>query len=221
VLVYRGRWSLPPKAAGAISPRNGAIALDRFETLKALAVTIAVILAFIVSDWPRELIALGGAGLLLVNRQVSSTDMLKNVDGNLLLLVMGLFIVNAALAATGLPGQALAALHGAGLDLNHPLTLFLVTSGLSNIVGNNPTVMLLVPFLQQGLERDALGAALALGTGFSSNFVVFGSLAGIIVVEQAAAHGTTISFKEFSRAGIPVAIACMALAAGWIWMLAS
>src|SRR5262249_32284104 len=156
------------------------------------------------------LIALAAAGLLLVNRKIASSDLLKAVDGNLLLLIMGLFVVNAAFAATGVPDRVLAALHGAGLDLNHPLTLFLVTSGLSNIVGNNPAVMLLVPVLHPGADRDALGAALALGTGFSSNLVVFGSLAGIIVVEQAAAQGVAISFREFSRAGIPVALACMA-----------
>ena len=55
--------------------------------------------------------------MLLVNRTISSTDMMKHVDGNLLLLLMGLFVVNAALAATGLPQRLLADLRGAGLDL--------------------------------------------------------------------------------------------------------
>ena len=77
---------------------------------------------------------------------------------------------------------------------------------LSNIVGNNPAVMLLIPYLGTTGDRDALGAALALGTGFSSNMIVFGSLAGIIVVEQARARGIAISFAEFARAGIPVAL---------------
>ena len=94
------------------------------------------------------------------------------------------------------------------------------TGVISNIVGNNAAVMLLVPYLDVAANRDVLGAALALGTGFSSSLVVFGSLAGIIVVEQAAAHGVKISFAEFSRSGVIAALACMALAAGWIWMLA-
>ena len=46
--------------------------------------------------------------------------------------------------------------------------------------------------------------------------IVFGSLAGIIVVEQARARGIAISFAEFARAGVPVALACMAMAAAWI-----
>ena len=102
------------------------------------------------SDWPRELIALAAAAVLLINRRIASTDMMKHVDGNLLLLLMGLFVVNAAMAETHLPQRLLADLSGAGFDLHQPLWLFLVASALSNIVGNNPAVMLLVPYLGTG-----------------------------------------------------------------------
>jgi Na+/H+ antiporter NhaD/arsenite permease-like protein len=146
--------------------------------------------------------------------------MLKHVDGNLLLLIMGLFVVNAAFAATGMPQTILEHMRNAGINLNNPLALFIVGGALSNIVGNNPAVMLLVPYLHPGAGGDALGAALALGTGFSSNMIIFGSLAGIIVVEQAKACGIKISFGEFARAGIPVMLASMLLAAGWILLMA-
>ncbi len=221
-LLYRGRWEMAP-APGAPAPSEAEVPrLDKVETAKAAMVTVAVIAAFVVSDWPRELIALAAAGILLINRKIASSDMLKHVDGNLLLLIMGLFVVNAALAATGLPQQLLSDMKSAGIDLSNPLALFLVGGTLSNIVGNNPAVMLLVPFLQpgtHGAEANALGAALALGTGFSSNLIVFGSLAGIIVVEQAAACGIKISFGEFARAGVPVTLACVVLAIGWILLL--
>ena len=216
-LVYRGRWTLPGQVPRSVRAEADDVPpLDKVETLKAGLVTFLVVLAFIVSDWPRELIALGAAGILLINRQIASSDVMKHVDGSLLLLIMGLFVVNAAMAATGLPQDLLNGLRGAGVNLDDPLALFLVSGALSNIVGNNPAVMLLVPFLTPGAEADALGAALALGTGFSSNLIVFGSLAGIIVVEQAAACRVRISFGEFARAGVPVTIACMALAALWI-----
>ena len=76
--------------------------------------------------------------------------------------------------------------------------------------------MLLVPFLTPDGNADSLGAALVLGSGFSSNLLVFGSLAGIIVVEQSAAYGVKISFGEFSKSGGVVALLCMLLAAAWI-----
>ncbi len=219
-LIYRGRWTLPQGAKMPAPAAAGAPAtLDRLETLKAGVVTLIVVLAFIFSDWPRELIALGGAGVLLINREIASSDMLRHIDGNLLLLIMGLFVVNAAMAATGLPQDLLDGMRATGLDLNDPLALYIVGGTLSNIVGNNPAVMLLIPFLTPGSQAEALGAALALGTGFSSNLIVFGSLAGIIVVEQAAASGVKISFGEFARAGVPVTVACMVMAAGWIMFI--
>lgn len=239
--MYKNRWQLDGsktnKATGtaasasagatpdASAPSTATVstavvpAFDLTETIKASIVTLAVVAAFVWSDWPKELIALGAAGVLLINRTIASSDMLKHVDGNLLLLIMGLFVVNAAMASTGLPQHLLSDLRGAGINLNDPISLFFVGGILSNIVGNNPAVMLLVPVLDVSHNSDALGAALVLGTGFSSNLIVFGSLAGIIVVEQAAASGVKISFSEFAKAGVPVTLACMAMAAAWILWL--
>ncbi|MGU3576911.1 SLC13 family permease [Brucellaceae bacterium C25G] len=218
-LIYKGRWLLNAVSKTTNTQTPQAPTLDLLELTKTAIVTSAVILAFVFSDFPRELIALTGAGILLISRKISSHDMLGNVDGNLLLLIMGLFVVNAAVANTGLPQILLSHMRDAGLDLSEPITLYLVGGILSNIVGNNPAVMLLVPYLHTGQSADALGAALALGTGFSSNMIIFGSLAGIIVVEQAASRGIKISFKEFAKAGIPVTLACMAMAAVWIILL--
>ncbi|MBL8579885.1 MAG: transporter [Mesorhizobium sp.] len=220
-LIYRGRWKWSYKPPETIQPSAAgeAVEFSVAETVKAALVAAAVIAAFIFSDWPRELVALSGAGLLLLSRQVSSKDMLKHVDGNLILLIVGLFVVNAAFATTGLPQKLLGHLTAIGIDLNQPLSLFFVSAALSNIVGNNPAVMLLVPYLQLDGDVNALGAALSLGTHFSSNLVVFGSLAGIIVVERAAANGLKISFGEFTRAGALVTLATMAFATVWILLL--
>ena len=218
VLLYRGRWRLVADASEGTPPEPGPVLVDRWETAKAAVIAALVILGFVFSDWPRELIALGGAGLLLVNRRVASADVMKHVDGNLLLLLIGLFVVNAALAQTGLPQRLIDDLRAGGVDLGQPLWLFAASSLLSNVVGNNPAVMLLVPYVA-GARPEAAGAAMALGTSFSSNLIVFGSLAGIIVVEAAARHGVTITFGEFARAGVPVALASMALAVLWIWWL--
>lgn len=105
----------------------------------------------------------------------------------------------------------LAQLAQHGIDLDRPFVLFLV----SNIVRNNPAVMMLVPYLHS--QGDAhYGAALSLGTHFSSNLVVFGSLAGIIMVERAKDYGFNISFGEFSKAGAIITVLTMVLAAVWL-----
>lgn len=224
--LYRGRWQLVAKPTPTDStpmkqaaPLPAAPEFSLAETIKAAIIALGVIGAFIFTDWPRELVALSGAGLLLLSRRISSKDMLEQVDGNLLLLIMGLFIVNAAFAATGLPQIVLGHLTASGIDLGAPIPLFFISAVLSNLVGNNPAVILLVPFLHADGDPNALGAALSLGTHFSSNLIIFGSLAGIIMVERASAYGLKISFGEFTRAGALVTLATMAFATAWIWLL--
>ncbi|KAB0586383.1 SLC13 family permease [Comamonas kerstersii] len=218
--LYRGRWTLPQQAASASAAAQATpVVLNVTETLKAALVMAVTVVLFVLDIWPQEIVALGAAGILLVNRSIASSDVLQEVDGNLLLLIMGLFVVNAAMAVTGLPQQVLGDLKHMGVNLDAPQSLFWTSAVLSNIVGNNPAVMLLVPYLQAGANSDALCAALALGTGFSSNMVIFGSLAGIVVVEQAKASGVNISFMDFAKAGLPVALICLLLSALWIaWL---
>lgn len=219
--MYRGHWTLPASPA-TTTPAPAApppTQFDVVETCKATFVTIAVVIAFVLDAWPRELVALTAASFLLINRKIASSDVLKQVDGNLLLLIAGLFVVNAAMTSTDLPQHLLHDMRAWGINLNDPLSLLFASSILSNIIGNNPTVMLLVPFLDTGTHTDMLGAALALGTGFFSNLIVFGSLAGIIVVEQAASHGVKISFGAFARVGAPVSIVCIVMAAVWIMLI--
>jgi Na+/H+ antiporter NhaD/arsenite permease-like protein len=217
-LIYRRRWDVP--ASGGTAPAGVApVPLNVLETAKATVVTVLVIAAFMLTSWPRELIALGAGAVLLVNRKIASADMLKHVDGNLFILLGGLFVVNAALATTGLPQRVLAELQGLGLDLQNPLALFLMIGVLSDIVGNNPAALLVVPYVQAD-NGELAGAAMALGTGFASNIIVFGSLAGIIVVQSAEQHGLSISLAEYSRAGIPVTLLSMLIGAGWLLFLA-
>ena len=216
--LFKGKWTIE-KTVDTTPTTIVQPQLNKLETLKALIVTIVLVVIFIMDIWPQELVALTAAGILLINRTVASNDVLKEVDGNLLLLIMGLFIVNAAMSNTGLPQTLLADLKHMGLNLNDPLSLFFTSAALSNIVGNNPTVMLLVPYLETGLNANALCAALALGTGFSSNMVIFGSLAGIVVVEQAKASGIQISFMDYAKAGFPVAVICIFLSAFWIYFI--
>jgi Na+/H+ antiporter NhaD/arsenite permease-like protein len=218
VFFYKGRWQLAAPGAAA-APQAPPQPLDVGETVKASVVTAAVIVGFVATDWPHMLIALLGASILLVSRRVASEKLIRLVDGDLLVMLIGLFIVNAAVAATGLPQELIGWLRTVGFDLHDPRSMLVIMSVVSNIVGNNPAVMLAAPFLTGAAQPEALGAAIALGTGFSSNAVIFGSLAGIIVAEQGKKNGITIGFAEFAKAGVPTSLLCLLLAAGWILYL--
>jgi Na+/H+ antiporter NhaD/arsenite permease-like protein len=205
--LYRGRW----ERAGAVAAAD-ARPFDRWQTGKGIAALAALVAIFLVAPWPREVVALAAAGIMLLSRRMASRTMLGLVDWQLILLFVGLFVVNAALEGTGMAADALAWMQGHGVDLGHPAWLFAVTVLLSNIVSNVPAVMLLLPAAQ---HRDA-GAILAISSTLAGNLLLVGSIANLIVAEQAARLGIRITWREHARVGIPVTLATLAIAALWL-----
>jgi Na+/H+ antiporter NhaD/arsenite permease-like protein len=187
---------------------------NRWQTAKGLLVLSVLVLGFLFAPLPREVLALAGAALLLTSRRMASRDLIGHVDWHLLVLFIGLFVVNHAVAEAGLAASASAFLRGAGVDLGDVRWLFPVTALLSNLVSNVPAVMLLLPHATHPLA----GPVLALSSTLAGNLLIVGSIANIIVIDQAAALGVRIGWREHARVGVPVTLATLALAAGWLWL---
>jgi len=206
-LRYRGRWegTLPPVDAHA-APFN------RWQTSKGIVVTVGVMAAFVLSPWPREVVALAAAGILMVSRKTASRELVSMVDWHLLILFIGLFVVNAAIAQSGLLSGILMMVRQAGGDLTSPPQLFVASAVLSNVVSNVPAVMLLLP----AARVDIAGAVLALSSTLAGNLLIVGSIANIIVLEQARALGVGIDGRTHGRVGIPVTIVTLTIAALWL-----
>jgi Na+/H+ antiporter NhaD/arsenite permease-like protein len=208
VLRYRGKWA----SVGIVGDEPERIPFQRGEAIKGVIVALLVLAAFIFTQIPRVHVALAAAGILLLNRRFASRDMLGEVDAGLLIMLFGLFVVNAAFAATGLTDQMITELSHQGVVLTDPEWLFAITAVLSDVVGNTPAVILLDPYL----NGTGAGIAVALASAFSSNLIVFGSLATIIVVEAAKDRGIAISFIEFSKSGVPITVITMLFAFVWV-----
>jgi Na+/H+ antiporter NhaD/arsenite permease-like protein len=187
-------------------------AMDRWQSAKGLAVAAAIVLCFVFTPWPREVIALIGAGILLMSRKFRTADMLALVDWELLLLFMGLFVVNHALQTTGIPARAVSDLASAGVPLQHPGPLFVATFVLSNLVSNVPAVMLLLA----AAGHSQSGLILALVSTLAGNLVIVGSIANVIVVDAAARHGVRIGWRDHARVGVPVTLATLAITAAYL-----
>jgi len=129
---------------------------------------------------------------------------------------MGLFVVNRALAASGMLNEIFAGVRTAGLDVAEPGWLFALTVVLSNLVSNVPAVMLLLPAATHPLA----GPVLALASTLAGNLIIVGSIANIIVVDQAARLGVAISWRDHARVGVPVTAATLGVAVVWLWLLA-
>ena len=206
----RGRWRTvfddpPPER------RHDFATYDRWQTGKGLMVAGALVGVFLLTDIPREVAALAGAGVLLMSRRLHSNKMLGLVDWELLVLFIGLFVVNHALERTGLAAAAMAWLTQGGVHLTDPGPLFAATLVLSNMVSNVPAVMLLLP----AATEPYAGPMLALVSTLAGNFLLIGSIANLIVVDAARRRGIAIDWRTHARTGVPVALATLLVTAVW------
>ncbi|MBI4266616.1 MAG: hypothetical protein HY657_19790 [Acidobacteria bacterium] len=208
---WRGRWHQPTAAS---IDRRRPPAFDRWQTAKGLVLLAVTVLVFLVTPWPRDVVALAAAGALLLSTRMASYDMLGLVDWHLLVLFIGLFVLNEAVDRAGWLAALYHAFALGGIDLSNLGWLFGVTPILSNLVSNVPAVMLLLPAAAGPLA----GATLALTSTLAGNLLIVGSIANIIVVEQAGRQRLAIDWRAHARTGVPVTLATLAIAAGWLWV---
>jgi len=186
---------------------------DCWQSAKGLVV-VGVLLALFLTPVPREMSAIAAAGVLLCSRRMKSRDMLQLVDWHLITLFCALFVIVHGIETTGIPGTLLTRLKEARVELHDLFTLSGVSVVLSNLVSNVPATMLLIKFLDP--TRVEQWYALAVSSTFAGNLITIGSIANLIVIEQAAACGVDISFRDHARVGIPVTLASLAVLAAWI-----
>lgn len=217
-LRYRQGWiAVASSTLPAEDPRNGGDApLELWQTGKGLMIAATLFAAFLFAPWPRELMALAGAGLLLTSRRLHSRRMLGLVDWQLLILFMGLFVVNHAMQQTELPSRVVEALTSYGFDLRTQGPLFITSFVLSNIVSNVPAVMMLLPTT----VGEHAGTVLALSSTLAGNLLIVGSIANIIVVNEATRIGIKIDWREHAKLGVPVTVATLAISSAYLYLLA-
>ena len=186
---------------------------NRLHTIKGLIVLTAVIGLFF-SSLPTEIVALAAAAIHLASPKFRTEDLLALVDWPILVLFIGLFVVTGAFVSTGYGDHAVQWLANAGFNLDQPLNLTLATTVLTSLINNSPTVMLLLKVVHPLTPTAAY--ILALANSFGGSLLVIGSVANLIVVQQARDLGIKISFWEFTRLGLPVTLAALAGLLAWV-----
>lgn len=199
----------PSAVAPAMSPiaPEDEVPLDPWQAKKAIVLTVAAIGLFL-SPVPAPLTALALAGVLLTSRRMHTRDMLDQVDWHLLALFVGLFVVVRGFELSGWTEAARGALARAHVDLSRPAALVPVVAVLSNLVSNVPAVLLLLRFVER---TAASGHLLALASTFAGNAVLVGSIANLIVAEQAERLGIPFRFRDHLKVGLPVTLVSLAL----------
>jgi Na+/H+ antiporter NhaD/arsenite permease-like protein len=180
------------------------------QAAKALALTAVAIVLFLVPAIPAHLTALLVGGVVLTSRRMRTRDALVLVNWHLLALFAGLFVVMGGFVQAGGTRAIHDALASTGVDLTHPIALIVVVTLASLLVGNVPAVMLLLTLLPRDPQ---VGHAVALASTLSGNAILPGSIANLIVAEQAAKEGVHLGFVAHARAALPVTLFSLAVAA--------
>jgi Na+/H+ antiporter NhaD/arsenite permease-like protein len=176
-------------------------------------VTLGVIAAFF-AGVPVAMAAFLGGALLLVTRSIKAHKVYQEIDGSLLLMFAGLFVVVAAAEKVLLSPELVGAVQSFHFANTYVLTAD--TAVLSNIISNVPAVLALKPFVLGLTDQHRIWLVIAMSATLAGNLTPVGSVANLIVAERARAASIHISLWIYCRAGIPLTLLTLALGAWWL-----
>ncbi|MGO8936460.1 MAG: SLC13 family permease [Mycobacterium sp.] len=229
--LFRGSFTVDPERVVDV------MSLEEKETIRdprlliacgvVLAAVFAAFIAHSALHMEPSIVALLGAGILIVISRLEHSDYLSSVEWETLLFFAGLFIMVGALVKTGVVKQlahlAITAIGGNTLLASMViLAASLVISGFVNNVPYAatmaPIVADLAPALTNHADPGVLWWALALGTDFGGNLTAVGASANVVVIGIAGRADNPISFWDFTRKGALVTAVSLALAAAYLYL---
>ena len=99
------------------------------------------------------------------------------------------------------------------------LNLSIVSVLLSNLISNVPAVLLYLPVIKTFANPEKAYLVLAMATTLAGNVTLLGSVANLIVAETAKKRGINISFTEYLKAGLPIAIVTLLIGIVWFGVI--
>jgi Na+/H+ antiporter NhaD/arsenite permease-like protein len=230
-VLFRSAFiSRPELVAELMTLEEREAIVDRRLLIQSLAVGVVATAGFAlhgVLHYDPSVIALLGAGVLLLLANRSPAVFLREVEWATLAFFMGLFIMVGALIKTGVVAelaQAVAAATGGSLWVGSMLLLW-VSGLLSAVIDNIPYVATMAPVTASlvqdlGGEKDAtvLWWSLALGADLGGNATAIGASANVVILGLAHRAGHPISFLEFTKYGALVALVTLVLSMPYLWL---
>jgi Na+/H+ antiporter NhaD/arsenite permease-like protein len=196
------------------------------QSLAVLTLILAGFLLHSVLHFEPAVVALLGAGLLVLISGTTQDEFLEDVEWETLVFFMGLFVMVGALVHVGvidwLGHRAVEAVDGRFLLAS--TGLLFGSAVLSGVVDNIPYVATLAP-LVSGLVASGTGAkatslwwSLALGADLGGNATAVGASANVVISGIAARQGHPISFWTFTKYGLVVTAVTVGLSWPYLWL---
>jgi Na+/H+ antiporter NhaD/arsenite permease-like protein len=174
-------------------------------------------------------IALGLAGLLWYLRREGAGKvraLVRELDWDTVLFLVGIFIVVGAVAEVGLLDDFAAFLSRIVGD-NVFLGFFLivaVSTLISGFVDNVPYIIVMLPVADRmasdlGLRPELYMFALLIGSCMGGNLTPFGASANVVSVGILKKQGRLMTFGQWLKIGLPFTLLTTAASALFIWAL--
>lgn len=192
-----------------------------------LVLVFAAFIAHPVLHIAPSVVALVGAGILILISRLERSDYLASVEWETLLFFAGLFVMVGALVKTGVVDElAQSAIDATGGDALLTTVLVLgLSAPVSGIIDNIPYVATMTPIVSElassltdGTDPNVLWWALALGADFGGNLTAVGASANVVMLGIARRSDNPISFWEFTRKGALVTAVSIALSGVYLWL---
>ena len=220
----------PERIADVMSLDENEAIRDRRLLIQCGFVLFAVFAGFVAHKqihMEPSLVAMAGAGILIVISRLGREFYLSSVEWETLLFFAGLFVMVGALVRTGVMDRlAHAASHAIGSNALVTAIVILVVSFLmSGTVDNVPYAATMTPIvghltasMPQLHNHQVLWWALILGTVLGGNLTPLGASANVVIVGIAKRSGNPISFGQFTRKGAVVTATSLVISVGYLWV---
>jgi Na+/H+ antiporter NhaD/arsenite permease-like protein len=187
-MVYRKALQQVPKSP----PReddSSSLPVHHGLLTKSVAVTLVAVCLFFAGQ-PIALVALAAAGVLMLER-IRPEKVYRTIDWPSLVMFAGLFVVVHAFEVNVVKTWGIENWHA---PLESPAVLVSALAVvLSNLVSNVPAVLLFKPLMGVMPQKELAWLALAMSSTLAGNLTLLGSVANLIVVENARRARTDLS----------------------------
>ncbi|CAA9334638.1 MAG: Na+/H+ antiporter NhaD and related arsenite permeases [uncultured Nocardioidaceae bacterium] len=229
--LFRSSFTYDAERAAAVMDLEERRAIRDPRLLRNSLVVLALILVFFSLHTTLHIapsvVALLGAGALVLVSGLSSDEYLAEVEWETLVFFAGLFIMVGSLVNLGvieyLGERAVEAVDGRYLLAS--TGLLFGSAGLSGIVDNIPYVATMAPLVKDLVSSGggdpqvtSLWWSLALGSDLGGNATAIGASANVVVTGIAARNGHPISFWHFTKYGLVVTAVTVTLSWPYLWI---
>jgi len=229
--LFRGSFDADPdRVAGIMSLNERDAISDARLLIKCGVVLVFVFAAFLTHTTLHiapSVVALLGAGALILISRLDRSEYLASVEWDTLLFFAGLFIMVGALVKTGVIDHLahMAADATGGNALVTVMLILAVSAPVSGIVNTIPYVAAISPIVVKlaadvpdPAQSHALWWALVLGGDFGGNLTAVGASANVVMLGIARRADSPISFWDFTRKGAIVTAMSIVLSAAYLWL---